>query len=86
MNHVARAAAELGGQAALARALGVSAPTVAQWIAGTRPVPVERRAEIERVTEGKVTRIDLSPDDWWLIWPELAEKHPERVPKDREAA
>lgn len=27
---------------------------------------------IERTTQGAVTRRDLRPDDWHLIWPELA--------------
>ena len=26
---------------------------------------------IERVTGGKVTRQELRPDDYWLIWPDL---------------
>jgi len=26
---------------------------------------------IERATEGKVTRQELRPDDYWLIWPDL---------------
>lgn len=28
---------------------------------------------IERESGGRVTRRDLRPDDWHLIWPELAE-------------
>jgi DNA-binding transcriptional regulator YdaS (Cro superfamily) len=28
--------------------------------------------QIERVTEGHLSRRDLRPDDWHLIWPELA--------------
>ncbi|BBE09645.1 Uncharacterized protein MCB1EB_1484 [Mycoavidus cysteinexigens] len=28
-------------------------------------------ASIERATNGKITRRDLRPDDWMLIWPEL---------------
>lgn len=31
---------------------------------------------IEGVTDGKVTRRDLRPDDWQDIWPELAESQP----------
>lgn len=27
---------------------------------------------IERATGGQVTRQDLRPDDYWLIWPDLA--------------
>lgn len=28
--------------------------------------------QIERATNGQVTRADLRPDDYWLIWPDLA--------------
>jgi DNA-binding transcriptional regulator YdaS (Cro superfamily) len=28
---------------------------------------------IEQVTNGAVTRKDLRPDDWHLIWPELVD-------------
>ena len=35
-------------------------------------------AGIERATEGAVTRQQLRPDDWPLIWPELAES-PEQI-------
>lgn len=29
---------------------------------------------IERATNGQVTRKDLRPDDWRLIWPELVDQ------------
>ena len=29
---------------------------------------------IEQQTKGKVTRKDLRPDDWQLLWPELREQ------------
>ena len=45
---------------------------VSQWVGGIKPVPIERCVDIERVTEGSVTRRDLRPDDWHRIWPELA--------------
>ena len=63
--------------------LGVTPATVNQWVSGVRPVPIERCPAIEVATHGAVTRRDLRPDDWWLIWPELvtAEHQP-----DREAA
>lgn len=53
---------------------------VSQWKTGVRPVPLDRAVAIETATAGAVTRIDLRPDDWWRVWPELAEKHPELVP------
>jgi DNA-binding transcriptional regulator YdaS (Cro superfamily) len=61
----------LGSQKSLADALGVTPATVNQWVSGSRPIPVERCPAIERATSGEVTRRDLRPDDWWLIWPEL---------------
>ena len=70
---MARAVDVVGGQTALAKACGVTAQAVSQWVRGIRPVPVERCADIERVTGGTVTRRDLRPDDWRRIWPELAE-------------
>ncbi|ARP86279.1 transcriptional regulator [Bordetella genomosp. 9] len=59
-------------QAAFAGALGVTQSVVWQWLSGRRPVPVERCADIERVTSGAVSRKDLRPSDWHRIWPELA--------------
>ena len=56
-----------------ARRLGVTPSVVYQWGVGLRPTPLEYCAAIERVTDGAVTRKDLRPDDWHLIWPELAE-------------
>lgn len=72
-NAIQTAAAKLGGQSSLARALGVTPPTVNQWIKGTRPIPAEQCVAIEQVTGGQVTRRQLRPSDWRAIWPELAE-------------
>lgn len=63
----------LGGQNVLARLLGVSCPTVNQWIKGTRPVPFERMTEIETLTNGSVSRKHLC-GEWERHWPELIEK------------
>ncbi len=71
---IERAAEIVGNKAALSRAVGVQPPTLQQWINGSRPVPVQKCTAIERVTDGQVTRQDLRPDDWHLIWPELAQK------------
>lgn len=49
---------------------------IRQWqhgYANRRPSPANCAA-IEQATGGQVTRRDLRPDDWHLIWPELAEK------------
>jgi len=34
-------------------------------------IGAELCVSIERATDGAVTRRDLRPDDWHLIWPEL---------------
>lgn len=49
-----------GGQAALARQLGVSPQAVNQWVAGTRPVPPKHALKIEGLTG--VSRHLLRPD------------------------
>lgn len=64
-----------GAQAKLARALGVPQSLPSAWAASDadkrRPVPVQHCLAIERATNGVVTRRDLRPDDWMLIWPEF---------------
>jgi DNA-binding transcriptional regulator YdaS (Cro superfamily) len=57
---------------AFAKSIGVSRDMVYQWVKGIRPISIEKCVSIERVTSSKVTRKDLRPDDWHLIWPELA--------------
>ena len=61
-----------GAKSRLAAQVGGHASDVSDWLAGKRPVPVHRCAAIERATGGAVTRRDLRPDDWHLIWPEMA--------------
>jgi len=77
MNHALlakRASESVGGTSALARILGRSASEISQWISGNRPIPLIAASAIERATNGAVTRQDLRRNDWWLIWPELAER------------
>lgn len=57
---------------ALAQEMDIGIANIYQWMRGLRPVPVERCAVIERLTQGAVTRKDLRPNDWHEIWPELA--------------
>ena len=62
----------LGGQAALAAAIGVKQQNVWNWL--NRPgatVPSEHCAAIETATGRQVRRWHLRPDDWHRIWPEL---------------
>lgn len=56
----------------LARDLRVPPSMVYQYRKGIRSVPIKRCLEIERVTDGLVSRKDLRPNDWYEIWPELA--------------
>lgn len=76
------AALPRGGVSALADRIGVHPVYLSQLAAaqdGRRPSP-QLAVAIERATEGAVTRRELRPDDWWLIWPELIdEAHPAPV-------
>lgn len=72
----------------MARILFVTPQAVCFWRDGKRELPVECCYTIEKATAGQVTRRDLRPDDWHLIWPELVADDfpaPERLPT-REAA
>lgn len=63
---IKNACAIVGGQASLARILGVATPTVNQWVSGTRQVPAQRCPSIEKATAGKVTCEALRPDIDWM--------------------
>lgn len=65
---------EHGAAVRLAHAIGAYEPDVRRWANGQRSTPVHHCVAIEQATGGQVTRRDLRPDDWCLIWPELAEK------------
>lgn len=69
----------VGGVGKLATAIGVGQPAISNWRArGTIPDAAHCVA-IERATNGVVSRRDLRPDDWHLIWPELAEPTAQEV-------
>jgi len=64
----------LGGTKRVAKLCGVSPSAVSEWkITG---IPQGRviylAAEIEKLTNGKMSRKDMFPEDWHVIWPELA--------------
>lgn len=61
-----------GSQLALAKLLNVTPGFISHLATGRRPVPIKYCLQIERYTEGKVTRRDLRPHDFAQIWPELA--------------
>src|ERR1051325_6067359 len=52
----------VGGQAKLARILGVTQPNVWHWLHKSERVPGEYVLKIEEATGGKVSRHDLRPD------------------------
>lgn len=58
-------------QATFAAQLGVTQSMVGQWMRGVAVPPPSRCVEIELLTDGRVSRVDLRPDDWVRIWPEL---------------
>lgn len=76
----------LGGPYAVAKRLRIKPPSVYKWVdaQGRVRIPdyrlIELGMDIERVTEGAVTRRDLRPDDAHLIWPDLAESEPNTPP------
>jgi len=68
VNAISRACKYVGGQAALARAVGVPPAFVFQWLNNKRPVPVSRCPAIEQATNGAVTCEELRPDfDWQYL-------------------
>ncbi len=82
---------ERGGASRLAKLLGISISYLSQLASGASSISPTRCIDIERATDGKVTRRDLRPDDWHLIWPELAAASsapaaPSPPPSGREAA
>ena len=70
----------MGSAGKLAAAIGVGQSAISNWRArGTTPDALHCAA-IERATAGAVTRRDLRPDDWHLIWPELTDSEPKPAP------
>lgn len=71
-----RAAEQLGGQAALASALGFSdRRSVWPWFNTDRRVPAEHCPSIERATGGRVRCEELRPDVPWDVL--RMQSHPE---------
>jgi DNA-binding transcriptional regulator YdaS (Cro superfamily) len=65
------ASLERGGAAALAETLQVSPSYLSQMASGATAISPARAVAIEQATRGVVTRQELRPEDWRLIWPEL---------------
>ena len=71
---------ERGRQSALAKAIGAHAPDVSRWADGSRPIPDKYGAPIEIASGGLVTRKEMFPDTWHIVWPELIEDAPPAKP------
>ncbi|MBS3998227.1 MAG: helix-turn-helix domain-containing protein [Hydrogenophaga sp.] len=69
---VARAIELAGGPAKVGRGLRVSTQTVCFWRDGNRQIKAEFGAQLEQMTDLRVTRKDIWPVSWQQIWPELA--------------
>lgn len=64
----------------LAEKMGISPSHLSQMASGQSPISPARCVEIEGFTLGAVTRIDLRPDDWTRIWPELIPQSNQSTP------
>jgi len=66
----------LGGTGKVAQMCDVSPAAVSAW--KTRGIPSDKYmilgARIEKESHGLVTRKDLFPNNFWLLWPEMLEK------------
>ena len=67
----------LGGTTKVAKMCDVEPAAVSQW--RKKGIPREQllflAARIEKQSHGLVTRQDLFPDNWYLVWPELLPKN-----------
>ena len=67
----------LGGTAKVARMCKLDPAAISNW--RVRGIPADKfmflGARIEKESHGLVTRKDLFPNNFWLIWPEMLEKH-----------
>ena len=68
-----------GAATQLAEVIGAHSSDLSNWTTGQRPVPVKFAVAIEAATDKVVTREDLFPTDWHLIWPELVNRQPEQA-------
>lgn len=66
----------LGGATKVAKLCEISVPAVSQWQNNGIPHTqmVFLGAELEKQSHGLITRKDLFPRSWHLIWPELLPK------------
>jgi DNA-binding transcriptional regulator YdaS (Cro superfamily) len=60
---IKKAVDHIGSQSEVARQLGIWQSAVAKWVR-TGKVSAQRAIDLERITEGAVTRAELRPDLW----------------------
>ncbi|MBS0496111.1 MAG: helix-turn-helix domain-containing protein [Proteobacteria bacterium] len=61
--------------AQLARDLGITRSAINDWKSKNVPIPTKHCAFLEnrlKNTSDQLTRVDMRPNDWHEIWPELA--------------
>lgn len=67
-DYIVRAVEIMGGQAALAKAVGVHRQAVFGWASGRYLVPIKHCPKIEKAVDRKITCEQLRPDfDWSAI-------------------
>lgn len=66
-----------GNATSLAEKLSVSISFLSQMASGNAAISPRRAIEIERFTEGQVSRADCLPNEWPHIWPEYKPGNPE---------
>jgi DNA-binding transcriptional regulator YdaS (Cro superfamily) len=76
---------KLNPRKALAEAIGVNVVYLSHLCSGYRKPSALLANKIEEATGGQVTRQELRPDDYWLIWPELPKAKPKKAPRKRHA-
>ena len=59
-----------GGASRFAERLGISISYLSQLSSGKSTISPSRAIEIERESDGLVTRREMRPLDWQQIWPE----------------
>lgn len=62
-----RACLDYGGQARVAKALGITQGAINQWVNGVRPIPPQRALELVELFGFKVRPEDLCADVRWDI-------------------
>ncbi|GAB3249083.1 hypothetical protein [Chitinimonas naiadis] len=67
---------------AFAEQCGSSAGHIKNIGYGYKPCAEILAVAIERESQYQVTRPDLRPCDWWLIWPELIPLYTHLLPSD----